>query len=62
MRKVQKRYVIWRIISLMFFILIATTYSLQINANSSGFELKMKEFSDEYVRYLELSDEEKQNV
>ncbi len=62
MRKVQKRYGIWRIISLMFFILIATTYSLQINANSSGFELKMKEFSDEYVRYLELSDEEKQGI
>lgn len=62
MRKTQKREKFLRIILLMFIILIVTTFGLQTNANNNDFEIRMKEFSDEYIRYLHLSDEEKEGI
>ncbi len=61
MRKSQKREYILRIILLMFIILISTTFGLQVNANND-FELEMKEFSEDYIRYLQLPDEEKEGI
>ena len=59
MRKSQKRFLIIIVLAVIFFILFICNLKVQANTNN---EFELKEFSEEFMKYLELPEEERKNL